>query len=231
MRREKKKYLLLLVLVIVLIGASVGGFVFYQKYQQYQEELRMAAELEAELEVKREIADTYLRLLYAFGGALNPEDLSESQLDRERERDGKFVPPVTGVEPNEHGIWVRPYLALRFYYHRAGVYLSYEKAVIDYFSEEFEPDGTLRLYNNGNHPEMEAFVTWMWEGRRREELLEYIETIYRSFYIPYGVEYRDQGFVDQSFFHLSPQMLDALARAEADPDYELDLTSLQEAGY
>ena len=130
-------------------------------------------------------------------------------------------------EPNEHGIWVRLYLPLRLYYHRTGVYLSYEK-MLDYVSEEFEPDGTLRLYNNGHHPEVEAFVTWMWEGRRGEELLEYIDTI--SFmHGSYEVEHR--GFERPSFSDLSPQMLDALARAEADPDYVLDLTSLQEAGY
>ena len=47
----------------------------------------------------------------------------------------------------------------------------------------------------------------------------------------YFSEHRDQGFRSQPFFQLSSQIYDALARAEADPDYELDLTSLQEAGY
>ena len=193
-------------------------------------ELDRETDREIEREVEIDLADTYLRLLYAFGSAIDPDDLLESELDRARERDGKFGPPITGVDPNEHGIWIRPYLALRLYYHRTGIYLSYEKAVIDYFSEEFEPDGTLRLYNNGHHPEMEAFVTWMWEGRRRDELLEYIETI-DSINASYLFEHEDVGFINQALHYFSPQMLDALARAEADSDYVLDLTSLQEAGY
>ena len=113
--------------------------------------------------------------------------------------------------------------------------------MIDYFSSEFEPDGTRRLYNNGHHPEMEAFVTWMWEGRRgiqldywgrnhNGELDEYIRTL-KDMYSSYFHAHRDNGFTSVSFSHLSSQMLDAFARAEADPDYELDLTSLQEAGY
>jgi len=52
-----------------------------------------------------------------------------------------------------------------------------------------------------------------------------------AIYSDYLQTHEDAGFVVQRWFELSPQMLDALARAEADPDYVLDLTSLQRAGY
>ena len=87
----------------------------------------------------------------------------------------------------------------------------------------------MRLYNNGKHPEIEAFVTWMWESRRREganEFRSHLERIYSD----YTLDNREN-FTRQRFYQLSPQMLDALARADADPDYVLDLTSLQQAGY
>ena len=131
-----------------------------------------------------------------------------------------------------YGIGMYNYIALQMYYHRAGtgIYLSWEM-LIDYFSEEFESDGTLRLYNNGNHPEIEAFVNWMWEGQRGPELLRYWNDELRNIYDHYLLEHEDTGFEWIPFDYLSPQMIDAVARAEADPDYELDLTSLQEAGY
>ncbi|MCL2594737.1 MAG: hypothetical protein FWD83_04370 [Promicromonosporaceae bacterium] len=37
--------------------------------------------------------------------------------------------------------------------------LTYD-TLIDYFSEEFESDGSLRLWVNGRHPEMAAFMLW-----------------------------------------------------------------------
>jgi hypothetical protein len=144
-----------------------------------------------------------------------------------------YQPPESfKTQLNDFGIFDRIYLILRMYYHRGGVYLSYN-TLLDYFSEEFELDGTLRLYNNGHHPEIEAFVVWMREEPRIKlagEFDRYKANLHRN-YISYTGEHQGQGFVEDEFFNLSPQMFDALARAEADPDYVLDLTSLQEAGY
>ena len=118
--------------------------------------------------------------------------------------------------------------------HRSGVYLSYE-TLVDYFSEEFEPDGTRRLYNNGHHLEIEAFVNWMRDEPRITELEDHqvreYERSLNNIYRRYVRTHREEGFESQLFQELSPQMYDALARAEADPDYVLDLTSLQQAGY
>ena len=232
MKRLKKKSKLIVGSIILLV-AIIGLWAGYRAYEE-REELRV--EREAELE----IIYTYLRLHYAFALVAHPDTM-------EIDDDGYSPPRRAGSTSiniyerwgryrennpdriNDHGIEGVLYLLLRFYYHRAGVYLSYEM-VENYFSEEFEPDGSLRLYNNGNHPEIEAFVVWKWDGRRKEEFDDYVRRI-TGIQSTYFREHQDHGFEIQVVDDLSPQMLDALARAEADPDYELDLTSLQEAGY
>ena len=118
------------------------------------------------------------------------------------------------------------YLSLRFYENRTGIYLSYEK-VMNYFSQEFESDGSLRLYNNGNHPEIEAFVDWFWEHLADfDEFENRMRSIYSEYLTTHEL-WEEFGML----ICLSPQMLDALARAEADPGYVLDLTGLHEQGY
>lgn len=220
----KRKYFLIAGTIIVLCGMA---FIGYQRYKNRQEEIRMAEE-------QREIAEAYRWIHHAIGeletdelGAWAPF-IGASELEML-----SMYQPLESLlfRPNEHGISTRIYLILRMYYHRGGVYLSYEK-LIDYFTAEFEPDGTLRLYNNGHHPEIEAFVVWMreglrsvWNGGERWQYMNALEDINQSY-----VE-RTEGFEHRHLHQLSPQMIDALARAESDPDYELDLTSLQEAGY
>ena len=214
----------------------LGGLAFmgHRIYEQRKEEARVA-ELQREVEEKqKEIEEAYRWIHYAIGRlwhgdywwAVLPEILARESEYRSLES--------FGLVRNDFGIYSDIYLMLRMYYHRSGNYLSYE-ALIDYFLEEFEPDGTLRLYNNGFHPEVEAFVVWMREEPRikpdREgEVIEYLWALQRI-YTSYFNQHREQGFRSYPFHMLSPQMYDALARAEADPDYVLDLTSLQEAGY
>ena len=131
-----------------------------------------------------------------------------------------------GPEHNEFNIYSSIYIPLRFYENRTGLYLPYDK-VIDYFSKEYESDGTLRLYNNGKHPEIEKFVDWFWENLAEfDEFEDRVRTLYLD-YIFANEEFERRG----TFIGLSPQMFDALARAEADPNYVLDLTSLREQGY
>jgi len=189
--------------------------------------------LEAEIQSHRESVAPYIRLHYAFGRGLDPteEGLTEWEIEHLYEWGGMYR-PLREIDPekNSWGLNVDVYLYLRFYERETGIVLSYD-LVVDYFSEEFEADGSLRLYNNGKHPEMQAFVEWMWEGRWQDEVRDYIlqiELIYSEYTFP---RREDPNFTRQIFYQLSPQMLDALARAEADPDYVLDLTSIQQAGY
>jgi hypothetical protein len=116
-------------------------------------------------------------------------------------------------------------------------------------SEEHEPDGSLRLYDNGLHPDIEAFVDWAWglkveqdaTGRLPDHsfyhthgplyvLEDYIEEVIEVYY-QYFSDHRDEGFDSSPFHTLSPQMYDELARKMSDPAYEMDLLSLQRQGY
>ena len=143
----RNKSFLVITVIIIISGLA---FIGYQLYEQRREEARVAEE-------QREIEEAYRWVHHAIGrigyatirGWVNPYEFEEMSTYR----------PLDSFRttPNEFGIFYRIYVILRMYYHRGGVYLSYEK-LIDYFSKEFEPDGSLRLYNNGNHPEIEAFV-------------------------------------------------------------------------
>ena len=179
------------------------------------------------------IADAYTRVNVAFS-MMNITGVERQSLIEigvvtgiARTRTTGFVSrSKEGSRLNEFNIYAGIYLSLRFYENRTGIYLSYDK-VIDYFSQKYESDGTLRLYNNGKHPEIEKYVDWFWNN-----LAEFDEFDRRVFQIYIDYVNENENFELKGVIsNLSPQMLDALARAEADPDYVLDLTSLREQGY
>jgi hypothetical protein len=70
-------------------------------------------------------------------------------------------------------------------------------------------------------------------GWRPGELVELDAYMYTldHIYSVYYFEYRDDGFVLDSFYNLSPQMYDELVKKEADPTYEMNLLALQQQGY
>ena len=109
-----------------------------------------------------------------------------------------------------------------------GNVLSWE-TVMDYLAEEFEPDGSRRLYNNGNHPELQAYVEWFIEGRRGEQGHQFVSALW-ALHVDYCNANRE-AFEWFHFPQLSPQMLDELVKAHTNPDHTLDLTSIQQAGY
>ena len=218
MGTSNKKVILIVCIAIILFSVAFGSIRIVQ-HVSYQRELR------AEEAEQRRIAETYLRLNYAFwlGGV---GDLERFGIEWALQFDGEYLP---FRELNEFGVRISTYLILKKYELETGNTLSFE-TVLEYFSQEFEPDGSLRLYNNGKHPEIQAFVEWMWEGMRLSEMSPFIVRI-GDVYNTYYFENRDEGFQWQNIFHMSPQMLDALFRAYTDPNYVLDLTSLQQAGY
>jgi hypothetical protein len=79
---------------------------------------------------------------------------------------------------------------------------------------------------------MEAFVNWNLSLERGEvgEFFDNIERIYSTYNFVNGVNNGGE-FERVDLLHMSTQMLDALARKEADPNYQLDLTSLQQQRY
>ena len=151
----RKKYVLVISVIIILSGLV---FIGYQIYEQRRDEARMAEE-------QREIEEAYRWVHHAIGRLGHRDEWGWMSQTTLAERSTYQPLESSRIKPNDFGIFYLEYLILRMYYHRGGVYLSYEK-IIDYFSEEFEPDGTLRLYNNGHHPEIEAFVIWMREEPR-----------------------------------------------------------------
>jgi len=206
----KKKLIVVICVLIIVSGVAVT----YQYVQNVERQREIAREIALEQE---KIADAYWRVNLAFAWGTS-RYLDRDSLER-------YKPLEAGNNP--FGIRASTYVLLLVYYHRTGTTLTYE-AVADYFSQEFEPDGSLRLYNNGKHPEIYAFVEWMWNLTGQ---IEYNWLRIRRLYIDYSDTHRDEGFVEHSIHELSPQMLDALARANFDPDYVLDLTSIQQAGY
>ena len=114
-----------------------------------------------------------------------------------------------------------------FYWQETGVILDQEM-IREYFSQEFEADGSRRLYNNGNHPEIQSFVEWMWDGcaeRWREFTVNHREEMLTILW-DYA-ELNEDAFKKSNLDELSPEMLWAIARAMNNPNYVLDLTSLQ----
>jgi len=210
MNKSKKKIFLIISIAIFLSGAVFAGL-----------QIHRHVERERAMEQERQIAEAYFRvnlLRYA------PEGRSPSRGEDEVYRSFEEY-RVFGI--NEWGICAATYLFLKFYEHETGVAITYE-TLMDYFSEEFEPDGSRRLYNNGKHPEIQALVEWTWVRRSWSEFGVYL---YRIGNILEAYRTTSEDLNLRGISEFSPQMLDAAARAAADPNYVLDLTSLQRAGY
>ena len=131
--------------------------------------------------------------------------------------------PKAADEKDSEKIDTRIYLYLQMYELQTGNTLPYD-TVVEYFSQEYEPDGSLRLYNNGLHPEIEAYVDWAW--LRRYKMEDFIDEVIHDF-VRYQSDHQDEGFDYQDLSDLTPQMLDELAKKANDPSYDLDLLALQ----
>ena len=220
----------LLLFGTILLSISVILTGCQAEQQPDLEEIRMEEE-------RQRIAYAYLWLHRAVGfpmGFYLPDIGFITLPEEQREWLSTHSPfyKVADSDPNEYGIHAWVYMLLLMFYHRTGTNLSYEQLVA-YFDEEFEPDGSLRLYNNGLHPQIEAFVEWTRRTEpwlRNSEFSEYwsaLSRIYRSYLREVqGMEFEESRLIH--LFNQSPQVLDAVTRAYADPDYVLDLTSLLE---
>ena len=229
MKIKKSRIVLVITIFLSVVIIAIVQLGLYRDHRAEIEE-RQAIE-----EEQFRIAEAYFKLHYALhwmGDSVGSESwMIYYNCERLRGRLGDFIYhiPIETIDFNyPFGIISpRSYLNIKLYEHRTGNVLPYEM-VIEYLSEEFEPDGSLRLYNNGKHPEIESFVNWSW-GRRREKS-DYQSSISELFW-KYRQNYASGSLRRRNWWELSPQMLDALARAEADPTYVLDLTSLYEKGY
>jgi len=116
------------------------------------------------------------------------------------------------------------YVYLEYYRQQTKANFFYED-VIEYFSQEYEDDGTLRLYNNGLHSEMEAYIYWV--TMNYEEQWDYFQEISRL-HREYCNDHENEGFEYISVYGLSREMMDELIKKQADPEYEMDLMSIQQ---
>jgi len=208
------KKIIIFIIVIVVFSVSVVFTTLRAHEQRAIEQERIEQE---------RIAEAYWNVNFIFRAAGSfPLSWAVNSVYR----------PFREIDPekNGFGICAWTYLQLKFFERETGITLTYE-ALLDYFSQEFEPDGSLRLYNNGNHPEVQAYVEWLFElvAVESNERLNRIGRILGE----YKDAHAGEDFIIPfwGWAGLSPQMLDALMRAEADPNYVLDLTSLQRAGY
>ena len=211
---HKKAITIIIASVLVLTVAVVGGITMAERSKAQREMEREVAEEEMRIKT------AYVRLHYAFYYA-NSTDVAEAQ-----QHNSQYVKlEKTSADPNR--VFLEIYVSIKYYERETGGILDYDHA-LDYFQQEYEDDGELRLYNNGRHPEIEAYVEWMQDHRpAAEELITRLDRIYRE----YARNNKDSGFEKIMFYELPRQMLDELMKKEADPDYELDLISLQEQGY
>lgn len=203
------KTVIALLLLTVLCAIGIFGVIKLQEYK------RMKAEEQKALEIKLAYQKFNRSVYLAVGeaGLLEYEGIYKA-------------PPTTFNNP--YGIHPGIYVDLLFYRKDTGKTLTYE-TFIAYWSQEFEPDGSLRLYNNGLHPEIEAYITWIGEVPK-DSISKYTNRL-RELYATYWSEHETNGFKSRSLGLLSPKMYDELAKKEADPNYEMDLLSLQQAGY
>jgi hypothetical protein len=139
---------------------------------------------------------------------------------------GDFYRPFVFSENSISDVNVILYLEMAYYLQITGNTLTYDM-VLDYFSQEYEEDGSLRLYNNGMHPEIEEYILWIEIEGNLELTDEYRETI-RTIYQQYRIEHEADGFEFIYLTDLSRATLDELIKKEANSEYEMDLMSIQQ---
>lgn len=230
MQKRKKLAIILLAIIILLTPVALMGTSYMIEIQRGRQDI---------MGLERREREAYVRLNYAFlwGEAIVDTELLDSWNEWYIEWSASYRPfgAEYGRGLNDFEINDAVYLALKMYELETGNVVTWE-IVADYHSQEFEPDGTRRLYNNGNHPEIQAFVDWMVEGSHgggRPHNMSAWQFIGRIEYMYFEYIRANEEFERPPYdlIDLSPQMLDALVRAYADPNYVLDLTSLQQAGY
>jgi len=214
----KRNILFIVILVVVIIIYGIIVLRQVREITSLHNEIEIMEQEKNELKEwhdrRIEVETAYARLNRAFGISRYIEDLIVPF--------GAYTPLP---EPNEDtGIDWFIYLRLRMYENGTGNILPYE-VVVDYFSQLRDPGYVLRLYNNGNHPEIEGFVNWM-NLLTDEEVGDFFSRIENIFGEYFLARWAEGISIPTSLSELSPEMLDSLARKEANPEYELDLVSL-----
>ena len=220
---DRKKAIPIALAALLVVGGA-GGAVAYN---------RRVAELERQ--ERERVVEAYWKVNFSFR-------FMSTGLDSRKHAYGNYRPMKRG-EDGESKFYTDAYIALKMYERDTGITIPYEMAV-DYFSEEYEPDGSLRLYDNGLHPEIEAYVDWAW-GLRQEQMdregseygivsleaWDYYDYALISIHLDYARDHAEEGYEYRPYHELTPQVIDELVKKEADPSYEMDLLGLQRQGH
>ena len=140
-----------------------------------------------------------------------------------REGDIFKYKPINPYQPNFEGIACITYMDLAYYRKETGRSLTYEQ-VIGYLSQEFEDDGEVRIYTNGRHPEIFDYLD-DWADRHINEQIDYHSKL-KDIYLSYANE--NAPFSICETYSLPIEIIDELIKKEADPNYEMDLKSIQD---
>ena len=138
------------------------------------------------------------------------------------EGDDHKYKPLNPELINVDGIASSVYMNLAFFRKETGSSLMYDQ-VAEYLSREFEDDGEVRIYTNGRHPEIVAYMEWsqMHTGTKTD-----YRSLLKDIYLSYANEH--DGFAVGELYSLPIEMIDELIMKEADNAYEMDLISIQE---
>ncbi len=140
-------------------------------------------------------------------------------------REGDFYKykPINPDQPNFEGIACNLYMNLACYRKETGRSLTYDK-VLDYLSQEFEDNGEVRIYTNGRHPEIFDYLD-DWADRYLNTQIEYRSKL-KDIYLAYAND--NAPFPTNKVLFLPVEIIDELIKKEADPNYEMDLKSIQD---
>ena len=208
--KTRKRIIIAISALIFAICIAIGARIMIDNYRdrKQQEELEMAFE----------------RQNIVFSGLVSCEDGSETN---------KFLPMCLCLgRPHIDGVNTFVYTDLALFRKETGSSLTYEQ-VLDYLSQEFEDDGEIRIFTNGRHPEIAAYVEWYgiwplgerfegWENwKARLDYNNRLSLLHSNYFI------ENEGFYNTALYNLPISIIDELIKKEADPDYVLDLTSIQ----
>ena len=133
--------------------------------------------------------------------------------------------PVNTGRPNASGIDAGLHINLIRFERYTGNVLTKEQ-VFDYFSQEFEDDGEIRIFTNGRHPEIAEFIEWT--ERNDPEIHAHTVRITNIYFDYVEAQSKDfPRFFGTGIFFMPTEMLDEILEKDINPDHVLDLTSIQ----
>lgn len=116
------------------------------------------------------------------------------------------------------------YCFLAYYEQQTGNTLTVEE-IKDYLSQEYEEDGTLRLFNNGRHPKILEYIKWATTDNHGVDMNEYLFLI-----VGLSTNVKEELGLDGKFENLTYASLDELMKKETDPNYKITSLDYEEHG-